>query len=56
MYPLSARFPPYTDHRKKLMTFLLKLGGITYTQIGKTLTAVAIAACGVAILKIKPNL
>lgn len=30
IYPLTNRFPPYTDMKKKQMTFLLKMGSITY--------------------------
>ena len=30
IYPLSNRFAPYTDSKKRTMTFLLKAGGITY--------------------------
>jgi len=43
MYPLSTRFPPYTDHKKRMMTFLLKIGGVTYSQLAKTVGIVSIA-------------
>lgn len=34
-YPLSARFPPYTQKDKDLLQKLLKSGSITYQQIGR---------------------
>lgn len=43
MYPLNTRFPPYTDHKKRMLTFLLKIGGITYAQLGKTVGIVSLA-------------
>lgn len=43
MYPLSTRFPPYTEHKKRMMTFLLKIGGVTYSQLGKTFGIVSLA-------------
>lgn len=43
MYPLNSRFAPYTEHKKKMLTFLLKIGGVTYGQLGKTVGAVSFA-------------
>ena len=36
-YPLSCRFPPYTDKSKKTMLGLLGSAGLTYSQIGRYL-------------------
>lgn len=36
-YPLSCRFPPYTEKNKKILLKLLSSGSITYQQIGRTL-------------------
>jgi len=41
-FPLSQRFPPYTDSKKSMMLKLLKFGSITYRQIGKVLAIVVI--------------
>lgn len=46
-YPLSNRFPPYTDSKKRMMTFLLKVGGITYQTLGKGFKVSLLAAAGV---------
>ncbi len=43
MYPLSTRFAPYTEHKKRMMTFLLKIGGVTYGQLGRTFGIVSLA-------------
>lgn len=51
MYPLSNRFPPYTDSKKRQMTFLLKLGGITYQGLGKGFKYLLLAAGGVLYYK-----
>ena len=51
MYPLSNRFPPYSDSKRKQMTFLLKLGGITYQGLGRTFKYVLLAAGGVLYIK-----
>jgi hypothetical protein len=57
MYPLSTRFAPYTEHKKKMMTFLLKIGGITYSQLGKGFGIISLIAIGCALgIKMKPNL
>lgn len=39
-FPLNQRYPPFTDKKKSLMTKLLKLGFISYGQIGKVLLIV----------------
>lgn len=36
-YPMSCRFPPYTEKGKNLMLKLAKIGGITHGQIAKGL-------------------
>ncbi len=57
MYPLSTRFAPYTEHKKKMMTFLLKIGGVTYSQLAKTVGIVSLAIAAAIIgLKMKPRL
>lgn len=47
-YPLSARFFPFTDSNKRMMTFLLKVGGTTYTQLKKTSIIIGIILAGAA--------
>jgi len=47
-YPLSARFFPFTDSNKRMMTFLLKIGGTTYTQLKKTSIIIGILLASVA--------
>lgn len=32
-YPMSCRFPPYTEQSKSLMLKLAKIGGITHGQL-----------------------
>jgi aldehyde dehydrogenase (NAD+) len=49
MYPLSTRFAPYTESKKRMMTFLLKIGGVTYHQLAKTVGIVSIAIAGAVI-------
>jgi hypothetical protein len=57
MYPLSTRFAPYTEHKKRMMTFLLKIGGVTYSQLGKGLGVISLIAIGCVLgIKMKPNL
>lgn len=59
IYPLSNRFPPYTEWKKKNMNFLLKLSGITYESLGQKFKYVLLAAAGLAIYSIqngKPRL
>ena len=36
-YPSNQRYPPYTDSKKSLMGKLLKVGFVTYGQLGKYL-------------------
>jgi len=45
-YPLSNRFAPYTDSKKKAMTFLLKLGSF---NVDKAFRAVLIVAAGIGL-------
>jgi hypothetical protein len=56
-YPLSTRFAPYTDSKKRVMTFLLKTGTTTYTQLknGSIILAIIIAGA-IGYLKIRPHL
>jgi hypothetical protein len=57
MYPLNTRFAPYTEHKKKMLTFLLKVGGVTYGQLGKGLGIVALAITSAIIgLKMREKL
>lgn len=56
-YPLSNRFAPYDESKKRAMTFLLKIGGTTYSQLLKgSLTLGVIVAGAVAYLKMRPFL
>ena len=41
-FPLNLRYPPFTDSKKSFMTKLLKVGFITYRQIGKWLLILAV--------------
>ena len=57
MYPLSTRFAPYTEHKKRMMTFLLKIGGVTYSQLGKGAGVIAVVvAAAIFGLKMKPKI
>ena len=49
MYPLSTRFAPYTEPKKRMMTFLLKIGGVTYSQLAKTVGIVSLAIAAAVI-------
>lgn len=55
-YPLSARFFPFTDSNKRMMTFLLKVGGTTYTQLKKTSLLVVLLLGGLGLYKFRPLL
>lgn len=56
-YPLSNRFAPYDDSKKRAMTFLLKIGGTTYTQLKKGSIVLAVIIAGAAgYLKMRPYL
>ena len=48
-YPLSNRFAPYTDSKKRTMSFLLKTGGITYQGLGEKFKYILYAAAGIAL-------
>ena len=37
MFPLSQRFPPFSSSKQSIMTSLLKIGSITYGQLGRGL-------------------
>jgi aldehyde dehydrogenase (NAD+) len=56
-YPLSARFFPFTPNKQRAITFLLKIGGTTYSSLAKgsaVIAAAIIAAVGYA--KLRPYL
>lgn len=56
-YPLSTRFFPYDDSKKRVMTFLLKIGDTTYSQLKKGSAVLAvIVAAAVGYLKMRPLL
>lgn len=55
MYPLSNRFPPYTESKQKQMTFLLKLGDITYHGLGKFFKLAILAVAGFGLYKYRMN-
>ena len=56
-FPLSTRFFPFDSNKKRVMTFLLKIGGTTYSQLGRGAAVVAIlAATGLGYLKLRPFL
>ena len=46
-YPLSCRFPPYTDSSKSLLLKLLKSGGMTYNQLGKIFIIILLLAAAI---------
>lgn len=48
-FPSSLRFPPYTDSKKSMMTKLLKVGGITYGQIGKVMLVATIVIAAIVV-------
>lgn len=41
-YPFSARFPPYTPHKRKIMEFLLKYGDISQKKVLKKLVSIIV--------------
>lgn len=56
-FPLSTRFFPFDANKKRVMTFLLKIGGTTYSQLGRGAAVLAIiAAAGMGYLKLRPFL
>jgi aldehyde dehydrogenase (NAD+) len=57
VYPLSARFFPYDDHKKRVLTFLFKVGGVNYTQLKKgSVVLAAIIAAAAGYIKLRPLL
>lgn len=42
MYPMTTRFPPFTEKSKSMTLKLLKFADITYSQIGKVLLIIFI--------------
>jgi len=56
-YPLSTRFFPYTDSKRRALTFLFKVGGTTYTQLKKGSIVLALIIAGAAAyVKMRPLL
>ena len=56
-YPLSTRFLPYNDSKKRVLTFLLQVGDTTYTQLKKGSVVLGLIIAGaVGYLKMKPFL
>jgi aldehyde dehydrogenase (NAD+) len=55
-YPLSNRFFPYDESKKRAMTFLLKIGGTTYSQLAKGSTVLALIIAGaLGYIKMRPH-
>lgn len=55
-FPVNKRYPPYTEDKKNFLRKLIKVGFVTYGQIGKVLLLViliitAVVLCGVLIPK-----
>lgn len=56
-YPLSTRFFPFDSSKQRAMTFLLKIGGTTYSQLAKGSAVLAVIIAGaVALVKMRPFL
>ena len=56
-FPLSTRFFPYDESKKRTLSFLFKTGGLTYSQLKKKSAVLAILIAGaVGYLKIRPML
>lgn len=56
-YPLSTRFMPYDDSKRRTLTFLLKVGDVTYAQLRKGSAVLGVIIAGaVAYLKMRPYL
>ena len=56
-YPLSTRFFPYDDSKKRALTFLFKVGDTTYTQLKRGSVVLALIIAGAAgYLKMRPFL
>ncbi len=43
-YPSNQRYPPYTESKKSLMGKLLKVGFVTYADLGKYLLILIVLA------------
>lgn len=54
-FPFSNRFAPYTESKQKMMTFLLKVGGISYGTLGKVFKYSLLAAAGIALVYVNRN-
>lgn len=56
-YPLSTRFFPFDPAKQRAMTFLLKIGGTTYSQLAKGSAILAVIIAGaVGYIKMRPFL
>jgi aldehyde dehydrogenase (NAD+) len=55
-YPLNNRFAPYSDSKKRTMTFLLKIGGTTYESLGRKFKYVLLAAAGIGVYVLQSGL
>ena len=56
-YPLSTRFFPYDDSKKRVLSFLFKVGDTTYTQLKKGSLVLGLIIAGAAgYLKMRPLL
>jgi hypothetical protein len=56
-FPLSTRFFPYTDSKKRVLSFLFKTSNVTYSQLRKGSTVLAVIIAGaVGYLKMRPLL
>lgn len=53
---MNTRFAPYTESKKRVMTFLLKIGGVTYDSIGKGFKYALIIASGIGLYALNKNL
>jgi aldehyde dehydrogenase (NAD+) len=48
-YPLNQRFPPYTESKQKTLSFLFKVGGVTYDSIFKVLMCIIILIAAIVL-------
>ncbi len=56
-YPLSTRFFPYDESKKRALNFLFKIGNVTYTQLKKGSVVLGLIIAGAATyVKMRPFL
>jgi hypothetical protein len=55
-YPLSNRFAPYTDSKKRMMTFLLKTSGITHESLKRKLRYLVYVAAVIGLFYVNKNM